>query len=167
MAVDLVEFEDLAAHSFSRVLLSPTLWIKFKVASTKLTWKQLKYSSNNVSKVPAKRGVYAFLIRNALKQAAWPKHGYIMYVGIAGHQKAKRTLRKRFSEYLTPSELAKRHKLARLVRTWGNHLYFNYAVVPTKVNLETVERRLLGAIVPPCNRGDLPIEIRGAVNAFL
>lgn len=167
MAVDFVKFEKLTIHAISRMFLSPMLWTRFKVASTKLSWRQIKYSSNNVSKVPKKSGVYAFLIRNALKQAAWPPHGYIMYVGIAGRRTAKRTLRKRFSEYLTPSELSKRPKVARLVRTWGDHLYFNYAVVPRKVNLETVEKRLLGAIVPPCNTGDLPAEIRGAVKAFL
>ena len=133
MAIDLVEVEDLTHHVLTRTVLSPMLWKKFTIKSPTLTWKQVKYSPNNTSKIPAKRGIYAFLIRNQLTRAAWPRHGYLMYVGIAGRRKSNRTLRERFSEYLTPSELSKRPKVSRLVRTWGDHLYFNYAVVSKKV----------------------------------
>src|SRR5690349_13240390 len=129
MALDLVSVKELAPHLVTRMLLSPMLWDKFKIASAKLKWKQARFTRSNVSKIPNKRGVYAFLIRNNVRKASWPPHGYIMYVGIVGRRKAERTLRERFSEYLTPSEVAKRPKIARMIETWGEHLYFNYAVV--------------------------------------
>jgi hypothetical protein len=166
MPLDLA-VEDLSAHLISRMLLSPTLWSRYQVTATQLRWRKTTFDRANIRRVPARRGVYALLIRNRTRRSSWPRHGYIMYVGIAGRDPGSRTLRDRFGEYLTPSGVARRPKVARLVRTWGDHLDFNYAVVAPRVNLKTLETQLLGAIVPPCNRADLPAEIRPAVDAFL
>ncbi len=166
MALDPASYEGLARYHIGTVHLSPLLWDRHAIASPKLQWKEVKFKRANAPQIPERRGVYAFLIKNKKSTARWPFHGYIMYIGIAGKPGTGGNLRKRFGDYFSKTQLAARPSIDRLVRTWKNVLYFNFAAVGATTDLLRLEENLAGAIVPPCNVGDLPGDLKKGKKAF-
>ena len=148
--------------------LSPTglKFSPFRVG--KLAWQRVKYGNKTeVDKVPDnKRGVYAFAVCEP--SDVLPPHGHVLYIGIAG-RKSKRSLRARYKDYLNPKVVIKRERIAYMIGTWHEVLYFFFAPVDdamTSDDLEELEKQLNSALLPPYSEGDLDAETKSKRKAF-
>lgn len=132
-----------------------------------LTWQSIKYGEAELHLVPDdKRGIYAFAICEP--NAVLPPHGYILYIGIAGRN-STRSLRDRYKDYLNARKVMKRSRIAYMIGTWHEVLRFFFVPVDdamTSDDLETLEKQLNTALLPPFSEGDLDAETKIKRRAF-
>ena len=133
-----------------------------------LDWNSIKFDDDSqINNIPDdKRGVYAFVV--AADSLPLPTHGYIMYIGIAGRQ-SERSLRDRYRDYLDTNHILKRPKVMRMVATWHDVLRFFFAPVDNQITseqLESLERTLNAAWMPPCVEQDVDATTRAMRKAF-
>ena len=132
-----------------------------------LQWKSIKFGTSERDKVPDdKRGIYAFAISD--QRAFLPPHSYIMYIGIAG-KNSNRSLRERYGDYLTNSEVRLRPRIRNMIVQWHPILRFHFAPVADDFfseQLKALEERLITAFLPPCCKSDLAAKTRRKVAAF-
>ena len=86
-----------------------------------------------------------------------------MYAG-----KTKRTLRQCFKEYLKEmNRESGRPKIVRLLSKYRNNIVFCYSSVQESIpTLSGMEKALIGALIPPCNKEQLPAKVRRIVEAL-
>jgi hypothetical protein len=153
--------DDLKGNSLP-IHLGAERWNSFSTAAS-LKWCSVPWNKRSMSKVPARRGIYAFTIR--FRNSLLPEHGYILYVGIAGDEDSRGTLRTRFSRYFREAR-AGRSRVHYFLNKWRSHLTFQYSEVPDKrFSLEKIEEQLCDAIVPFASRNDLSATLRKAKEA--
>lgn len=140
-----------------RFTLNPDAWKRCKVAP-RLKWKSITFTPDNQSKVPQARGIYAFMIEPPIRN--FPRHGYLIYVGITGHDSLTRTLRARYAEYLRRMDEKKRPKMTFLLAYWYEHIRFYFAPVNRTYNLHKLELAYNDAFRPPGVTGDFTAKIR-------
>jgi len=71
-----------------------------------------------------------------------------MYVGKAEDQ----TLRQRFRQYFGHMlETSRRTNISKMLVLWKHNLWFYFAPVADKSNIDTTEQALLNAFLPPFN----------------
>ncbi|MEE9454666.1 MAG: hypothetical protein V3V13_09835 [Paracoccaceae bacterium] len=167
----LEEYNDSAIENFVRYKvnhsISPIRLKKnpFKVAN--LDWSHVPYGDGQVDDVPDdKRGIYAFSITT--DSPVLPPHGYILYIGIAGHN-SMRSLRSRYKDYLNTKKVIKRAHINRMIVTWNDVLRFCFAPINNDVSaadLIELEKELNDALMPPFSRGDMSAELKAARRAF-
>ena len=116
--------------------LDPDRWDSSRV-QIDLDWQELKFESANRNQVPEERGIYAFVVKR--KNLHFPPHGYIMYIGITGHQAAQRNLRKRFKEYLKEQNKNKRPRVHFMLNKYENDLYFLYVPITKEIDLAQLD----------------------------
>ncbi|MEA9589194.1 hypothetical protein VC279_19925 [Xanthomonas sp. WHRI 10064A] len=150
---DLVEATKRFKAEVESVFMDFDSWKTFKT-NYGLTWKRVKFEKGNVNNVPDVRGIYIFTLQ--VDENELPIHGYIWYMGIAGHRSAH-TLRKRYGNYIYDqrSPAWKRPKVRYMLQKWKEDLYFNFVELDTGVNLKTIESAFLNAIIPPANLADI------------
>ena len=149
-------------------VLSPKSLIADRYVLPALAWDSIRYDDDaELHKVPAdRRGLYAFVVcenNNVL-----PPHGYVLYIGIAGRN-SQRPLRERYKDYLNEKKVLKRDRIAQMIGTWHQVLRFFFAPVDNAVSsadLETLEKQLNGALMPPYSEGDLEGNIKRKRKAF-
>ncbi len=128
-----------------------------------LSWRRVKFMESNRGRVPAVRGVYAFVV--ATPRRGLPNHGYVMYIGKAGD--GNHSLQKRFADYLRAKKRPKRKRIYEMLNQWEDVLYFFYSPIPnTGIVLNDIEISLNDAMLPPMVRNDFSATIRDAINAF-
>ncbi|MCY3624438.1 MAG: hypothetical protein OXH71_03565 [Candidatus Dadabacteria bacterium] len=160
--------KEIAKYKRDFILSQPKMIKKDKkyIIST-LDWNSVSYGPAEVNKVPNdKRGIYAFAI--CQKSAVLPPHGYILYIGIAGRD-SKRSLRKRYKDYLNEHEVRKRDGIARMIGTWHKVLRFFFAPVDDNVSsddLKKLEQQLNTALMPPFSINDLEADTKRKIRAF-
>jgi hypothetical protein len=159
--VDLVDH--LKTHAVTFVL-SPARWQAFQ-APKSLAWQSVQFVKKNNSKVPDKRGVYAFVVKHDSSDV--PEHGFIMYFGITGETAANRTLRKRFGDYLREQKENKRPRIYYMMQRYRRALFFHFASITTKsVDMAQLEKALNDTHIPPKVTKDFSADVRKAVAAF-
>ncbi|MGD9537120.1 MAG: hypothetical protein AB7P52_05125 [Alphaproteobacteria bacterium] len=158
--VDAVEKFKARRRSF---YLDPERWDGSRV-DTDLDWQVLKFEPGNRDHVPEERGVYAFVVKR--ENGHFPPHGYIMYIGITGHQAAQRTLRKRFGDYLREKNKNKRPRVHFMLNRYESDLYFFFVPIDENVDLAKLEIDLNDAIVPPVGRKDFSASIKALRDAL-
>ena len=165
------DFADEAANEIAKfkvsVILSPQKMMLDEHCVGSLKWNSIRFGDSELNKVPDdKRGVYAFAIcRN---NDVLPPHGYILYIGIAGHD-SKRTLRSRYRDYLNARKVMKRARIARMIGTWCEVLRFFFAPVDDDVSpahLKMLEKYLNTALMPPFSVRDMDADTRMKRSAF-
>lgn len=148
--------------------LSPNLILRDDFGITTLAWESIKYGEDKIENIPDdKRGIYAFAICRD-NHALFPTHGYILYIGIAG-RKSQRSIRARYKDYLNEKKIMKRPHIANMIGNWNQVLRFFYAPIDdtvTSEELETLEKNLNVALLPPFSKGDLEAEIKQMLGAF-
>lgn len=143
--------------------LSPVQWAKYSL-SFRLQWTTIKFTQQNRSCVPKHSGLYAFTVSPSVNDAL-VQH-YLMYIGQAGAG-SDNTLHARYQDYITPSKVAKRDKIKRLMELWDGHIWYSYVALDSNSNdLKNIEFALNDALLPPCVTGDFSTDIRRAVRAF-
>ena len=158
---------DVGKHTQKFVLI-PNHMLESEYAISHLKWSSIKYGdSSEIGKVPNnKKGVYAFVVMHENK--VLPKHGYVMYIGIAGKD-SDRSLQDRYKDYLNTSTVKKRLGIARMVVNWREVLHFFFAPVERDVpssDLEKMEEQLITALMPPFSEGDMDAKLRAQRRAF-
>ena len=163
---------DLEAFQ-NHYIMSPQLWSRFNVADLKdvdfSNWKTIKLIkdasgqfSDEINDVPNDiGGIYVYSIEPQII----PNCGsYIMYIGMT----SKQSLRKRVKQYqIETGNNFKREKLHRLFMKWGEYVYLHFLPIDaTDETIETVEDRLIAALIPPCNPKIRVGAIKRAVKAF-
>ena len=132
-----------------------------------LNWDAINFGSEEQSKIPNnKRGIYAFGVIQ--ESTILPPHGYILYVGIAGHN-SERSLRDRYRDYLNVKKVMKRPKIARMISTWREVLKFYFAPVDVDFSsddLRRLEGQLNTALMTPFSEKDLDANARIKRRAF-
>lgn len=128
-----------------------------------LIWKRLRFIPSNLLKVPDERGVYVFVV--AAPRKGLPSHGYVMYGGKAGD--GDHTLKKRFKDYLQYKKRPIRPRIYRFLNDFEEALYFFYAtILDTTIDLESIEKSINDAMLPPMVRNDFSAAVRNAINSF-
>lgn len=167
----IIDFADEAEAEIGKfrvgVILSPSKMRFGPYCVPNLNWQSVKYGDAEVHLVPDdKRGVYAFAICEP--SAVLPPHGYILYIGIAGRN-STRSLRARYMDYLNARKVKKRSRIAQMIGTWHEVLRFFFVPVDdamTSDDLESLEKQLNTALLPPFSEGDLDAETKIKRRAF-
>lgn len=140
------------------MVLSPDHWKKC-VPPVKLTWQFTKFDASNAANVPdLEMGVYSFVVQPNV--ADHPACAYLMYVGKAQDQ----SLRKRFKQYFKhATETDSRTHISKMLKLWGEHLWFYFAPIANQNIIDDTEQALLNAYLPPYNhryRGIVAKQVR-------
>jgi len=167
----LVDFAQQANEEVGRfrlnIMLSPQNLRAKNYCVPALAWRSVKYGEAEASQVPNnRRGVYAFVLCE--NNSVLPPHGYVLYIGIAG-RKSKRSLRQRYKDYLNEKKVIKRERIAFMIGTWHSVLRFFYVTVDDAMSsddLETLEKQLNTALMPPYAEGDLEAKTKRLRRAF-
>ena len=158
--------DEIGQFKLDNIILSPVKLRSNQYCVPSLTWNSIKFGEAEINKIPNnRRGVYAFVLCEP--NVFLPHHGYVLYIGIAGRQ-SKRSLRQRYREYLNPKKVLKRERIARMIGTWHEVLRFYVAVdnsMPAN-DLETLEKQLNTALMPPFSEGDLEAKTKRLRRAF-
>lgn len=163
MAHDFIDIGKSLKEYEQAFSLSPVQWGQC-ATNLGLQWTTIRFTPANRSGVPKKSGLYAFTISPSVTDI-FAQH-YLMYIGQAGAESGN-TLYARYQDYITPSKVAKRPRIKRLMDLWDGYIWYSYvAIDPNIVDLKATEVALNDALVPPCVSGDFSIEIRKAVRAW-
>ena len=162
---------DLADRQIGRFkvefTLNPDLLSRPTYRMEKLSWSSVPYGRSDLDQVPDNmRGIYAFVVSHC--NPVLPHHGYVLYVGIAGHN-SNRSLRARYRDYLNTKKILKRDRVKAMISKWANVLHFVYAPVELNVSsddLIALEREVSGALLPPFSPGDLEGRLKEMVRMF-
>lgn len=158
------------ADSKIHMILNAVLWDRCDqgiIESINTNWSEVKfldYVNNSLHTsmdlLPNdKGGIYVFIAKpNIIPDS----HLYILYIG-RSRKTQNQNLRKRCSEYVKDG----RPKILRMIRNWGKYLYIRYLPLDDNSVIEELEKRLINAILPPCNDQIPDKEIREAVKAFM
>ena len=126
-----------------RFTLSPSLWSSLHIP-IQLNWSRVKFEPASASKVPNDLiGVYTFVIEPNIANLDL---GYLLYVGMT-----RQNFRARFRAYLRHQreERTKRPRVQEMLRTWSDHLSFNFAPIDEIEDVKSVEDELIIALKPP------------------
>lgn len=149
--------DDLGAHRYE-FFLWPRLW-KADAISDSFDWATHPFNHDQIEKIPAQPGVYSFVIKPGL--VSHPECSFLMYVG-----KTERTLRERFQEYFVEQRnMSRRPKIVRLLNKYQGFLFFCCSVIDEADQIGSIEQKLIGAYLPPCN-DQFPASIRSVRGAF-
>ena len=131
-----------------------------------LQWDSIEYETGDVDKIPDdKSGIYAFAIK--CSNETLPPNCYIVYVGIAGKDGSRRSLRERYKDYLHISKVKNRANICRMIDSWRSVLVFFFAPIDDNtIDLESLEKRLIDALHPPFCDGDYSGEAKRGQRAF-
>ena len=169
---NLRDFANRAAGEIAKneykTYLSPQRLMKNELQFNSLSLDSIGFdNSAELLKVPDdKRGIYAFAICHM--SDVLPPHGYILYIGIAGHD-SKRSLRDRYKDYLNERTVQKRDRIARMIGTWYEVLRFYFAPVGDDLSsddLKKIERQLNTALLPPFSVGDIDADVKSQLRAY-
>jgi len=144
--LDFVEKGKYKVH-IKKFLLFPEFWNDPKnEISVKLKWNSIKFSKVNKSKLPTKKGIYAFVLMP--KYDNFFETRYLFYAG-----KTNRTLKKRFSEYLNEKDGKgkPRNKIFEMLNLYDGYMYFFYSEIVKSTDVDDCENCILDTFVPHVN----------------
>ena len=134
-------------------------FIKTKSDLPELTWQSFKFNEDNAEKdLPEQQGVYAFSI--CIEDKNLPVNSYILYVGKAGDNNSKNTIKKRYRDYIRELKRKTRPKIHRMLKLWDGHLSYHYAEVPNGVSTGDIEKQLTTIFIPPYNTNDFDVDVK-------
>lgn len=144
--LDFREEGDLLFH-IKKFFLHPKYWSdENNQLPINLVWKKIEFTSFNKSKIPQKKGVYAFVVIPEYANLFETK--YLFYTG-----KTNRTLRERFSEYLSEKEGKgkPRKKVFKMLNQYDGYLHFFFSEIDSEDDVNDCEECLLNTFVPHIN----------------
>ena len=164
MAVDILDIGEVdeAKASYSGFYLLPKQWKKFKLDLSKYQWHEFRFDRKTKNNIPDSKGVYTFIVKPNV--ANHPSCSYLMYVGRTTDQ----NLKIRFGQYLEEQEGKRksRPKIEYMLKKYKEYLFFACMPLDKKLSPESLEEKLLIALIPPVNDKDaLPAEVRRIMKA--
>ena len=150
MSFDIVDVEKMRDHLKSYAIdgfvLSPKLWSEC-LLPVHLNWEMVKYDRSERLKLPETAGVYTFIVKPGI--ANHPECSYLLYVG----KTDKQTLRKRFLQYFSEEQKPKgRTHIKFMGHRYRAHLWYCFAKIDDVSLIDTIEKALICAYIPPMNR---------------
>lgn len=153
--------------------LSTELWGKIRMLPPSIDLNQMRkvkyfdsdnYSlSKEIDELPTRQGgIYIYSIENTL----FPFGSYIMYVGRARKTEKhslKARARSHYYKYLNHEE---NERLERLFDNWKPYVYISYLPIDGNEIVDVVEKQLITALTPPCNKEYSSPQIRRKLSAF-
>lgn len=137
--------------------LWPDLWTSSDLIRT-LKWRSFPFNRSESRKIPARPGVYAFVIEPRLTPRL--HLSYLIYVGMSEH-----SIRQRFVKYLWEARHPEgRPKVHLWLNQYSGNLRFVCAATPPALAVPT-EDALLDRFLPPAN-DEFSAELRRLVSAF-
>ncbi len=146
---------DLSRYKTRHVLYPPFFTLLDELPN--LEWKRVSFCLDSRSKVPKKRGVYAFAID--IQNAKLPATSYILYIGKAGDIGSNNTLWNRYYDYIKTQRRNDRPGIHEMLNLWRNHLTYYFATVDNNQSTGDLEKKLLSILIPPYNKGDFSAEM--------
>lgn len=143
-----------------RAIIWPSRWKSVDIERVP-KWTEVKFGNDTAKCVPKTPGIYAFCIAIDCKMA--PRNVVVAYIG-----KSEKSLQDRFRNYLSERKWgSRRNHIRRLLKHWGNDLYFIYwSISDTSCDLKEIELALNDAIVPPFVINDYSATVRREVDMF-
>ena len=142
-----LEFRATVSYHIRKFLLHPPIWIEpANLISIPLKRKRVRFTEKNKGSVPQNKGIYCFVLNPKYKYFFETR--YLFYVG-----KTNRTLRERYSEYLDEQAgVGKpRLKIEEMLNLYKDYVYFYYATIDNKTDVDVCEKKVLNTFVPPVN----------------
>lgn len=164
MALDFIDEVNSLKITRQKFILNSERWQELDL-TVDLHWKRIQFVKSNNRHIPRTSGIYAFVVSN--RDTNVPENGYIMYIGIVGHQLgSERSLKMRFTEYLSEERKLKRPLVHTMLTRWKGHIDFHYAELSAEIyDLKKIEKKLCGSLIPPCNQDDFEAELKHIVKA--
>jgi hypothetical protein len=144
--LDFKEEANISQH-IKKFLLLPDFWSEStNQLPTKLSWNCKEFNKTNLPKIPASKGIYAFVL--VPKYNNFIETKYLFYTG-----KTNRTLRKRYKDYLNEKEGKgkPRKKVFKMLNQYNGHLYFYYSEITNSLDVDKCEECLINTFVPHVN----------------
>lgn len=149
--IDFGERGKLKLH-VRKFLLYPPYWSDVKNHfNHRLNWKSIKFNRKNLTRLPAEKGIYCFVVIPRYPNFFQSK--YLFYVG-----QTTRALNERFGEYLNDQDGKgkPRPKIFEMLSLYKDCLYFYYSTISSDLQIDEVEQKLLNSFVPHINT-DIPV----------
>lgn len=153
--------------------LSTELWEKIKELPPSIRLDQMRkvkyFASDNYSLAEEieylpedKGGVYIYSIENDLV----PLGSYIMYVGRARKMEKHNLKVRAKSHYDQYRRHEENERLERVFDHWKPYVYISYLPIEGNDMIDLVEKQLILALTPPCNKEYPSPQIRRKLSAF-
>jgi hypothetical protein len=158
---DLIDEQDEAKAYREDFFLWPKMWREYVQAyNHNFNWEIHPFDPSEIQRIPDEIGLYTFVIQPSI--ALHPACSYLMYVGLAEDQ----SLRERFGDYLQEKKNNRgRRKIYRLLNKYPDNLFFCCTRVQGGQPLESLEKALICAYIPPCNT-ILPARVSRVIGAL-
>lgn len=149
-------------------------WLRYDLEGLDLSftnWRTIKYLNdagddfgNDIGVLPNDEGgLYLFSVRCPVITGMTD---YPVYIGRAlrtKHQSLRARCRSYFTTYARNDE---RPLIHRMFKYWGQDLYLSFLPIADNAVTIDFEKKLINALLLPCNEQIPDIEVRQAVNAF-
>jgi len=143
--------QELKSHVW-RFLLYPEFWVDTsKHIGVSLNWKNILFQETNKSLIPAKKGIYCFVVIPPTPNLFTTK--YLFYIGKASSS----TLKARYSNYIDEmndtgiGSQKPRIKVQEMLNEYYNHIHFFYAELTKEADIIDCEKKLLNTFFPYVN----------------
>lgn len=155
-------------------LLDSNYWDKYydNLKHLPFDWAEFKYDEIAQDKLKIdniitkdQTGVYLFMVKS--NNQIYDVHKYVLYVGIAGENAARRSLKERLNEYFYLEGIKKRNKVHMMLKKYYKNVYvaFSYLDV-SPLELKEVEKNLHGFFYPIYCERDFPTDLKDKRKAF-
>ena len=144
--IDFVEEGFVKLH-INKFFLYPNYWqLPENQIPIQLDWQFVKFEEINKSKIPSKKGLYAFTLKPGYEGLF--ETNYLFYIG-----KTSRTLRIRFGEYINDSKGKgkPRKKIFSMLKKYSKYLCFYYTPIDVEDDIDSFENILINTFVPHVN----------------
>lgn len=141
-----------AIYYVRKFLLYPKKWEYTDKHIPDLKWTRVKFNKRNTKRIPDDKGLYCFIVVPPKPNNYW-KIGYLFYVGRA----LSTNLRSRYKNYLNERDgkgigrQKPRVKVQEMLNEYDGYIYFFYAVINNKNNIEKYEENILDTYWPYVN----------------
>lgn len=154
--------------------LVPNHWEEFEnfLNITEDDWEEYKYFnesgevSEEVKNIPNnKGGIYLYVVKPPVPIRYMP---IIMYVGRAHNNGNSQNLRKRVNNYAREAKDFYRGRKAvrSLFSKYAEYLHVMYISLDKNEDIDRLEKELISAIVPACNRELIQVSLKEGRSAF-
>lgn len=170
-SIDVTQNLELMVWKFC---LSTELWEQYKKYDHVVDinkFKKAKYFnddsltlSSEVEKMPSRKGgIYIYILENPVLPD-WGRH--IMYVGRALRATEFGLLQRAKSHFYQFRTRDENPRLERLFNNWKNYIYILYIPIDGDDKISIIEKELILALTPPCNKQYPSPKVRRKLNAF-
>lgn len=168
-----IRIQEVKDNTF-KFSLVPNRWDEYQnfLSITEKDWDECKYFdetgkiSEEVRNIPNdKGGIYLYIVKPPVPIKYMPM---IMYVGRAHNNGKSQNLRKRVSNYAREANdwYRGRKSVRFLFSKYAKYLHVMYIALEKNADIDRLEKELITAIVPACNKDLIQVSLKEGRAAF-